>query len=393
MRKITLHNKNSFKNYGLWRWVTSLPHTGSLTHTPMLSTSDFPTGEGGGRGRFSLFFLSFCIFFISCSKDSADDYADEHEVRYGVGFVDVWKEGDFNANKAKAVTRGELQRLDPPTIPNLYKVFVEATEIAAPSEKLNLTLVNKAKDGKLNQESVTEFDITPWKVITETNYTLYNYEARTVIPEDGFTDETNYNNVWGDGTIPLFGDKDYLSGTGDTHEELRVYFPLKHNTVLVRFILGVSSDVDAIRTIKLTSLKIYKSIGLGVDEKPTFDKTVEASVIASATPTAPDDELTALGREYVRFHVNPNSAELFETVDDKEVEKEWLRTVLIVAEYDVYDKNGQITRRGCTAQNTLALGFTSKEKGKYFDIYATVKPDFLYVLSDGDKEMADVVLR
>ena len=116
-------------------------------------------------------------------------------------------------------------------------------------------------------------------------------------------------------------------------------------------------------------------------------------MIASATPTAPDDELKALGREYVRFHVNPNSAELFETVDDKEVEKEWLRTVLIVAEYDVYDKNGQITRRGCTAQNTLALGFTSKEKGKYFDIYATVKPDFLYVLSDGDKEMADVVLR
>ena len=319
-----------------------------------------------------------------------DDYADEHEVKFGVGFVDVWKEGNFSSNKAKAVTRGDLERLDPPAIPKLLNVFVEATEKADENVKMELTLTNKDGEGNLNSEGVSEFDITP-KVITEENYSLYNYEARTMIPED-FPANTDYNNVWGDGTIPLFGNTDYLSGTGVTQENLRVYFKLNHNTVLVRFVLGVSSEIDVIRTIKLKSLNIYRSTGLGSDGKPVFDKT--APTVFSVESTAPDgDALTTAGHQYAEFHVNPNAAELFETVGEEKVEKEWLRTILIVAQYDVYDKNGQITRSGCTAQNTLALGFTSKEKGKYYDIYVTVRPDFLYVLSDGDKEMADVVLK
>lgn len=353
--------------------TSSLPHHG---------------GRGGVRG---FFFLFFSLFLFSCSKDSVDDYADEHEVKFGVGFVDVWKEGNFSSNKAKAVTRGELQRLEPPTTSTLHKVFVKATNKTVEETPLDLKLENAS--GTLNADGVTVFDITPKKIITEENYTLYNYEARTMIPE-GFTDETNYDNVWGTGVIPLFGTNDYLSGTGITEgQNLRVYFPLKHNTVLVRFVLGVSSDVNAIRTIRLTNFKMYKSIGLGTNGKPAFDTEDVTTVIASVTPEAPGDALTSVGSKYAEFHVNPNSAELFETVDEEEVEKEWLRTVLIVAEYDVYDKKGQITRTGCTAQNTLVLGFTSKENGKYFDIYASVKPDFLYVLSDGDKEMADVVLK
>ena len=379
MKKITLHNKNSFKNYGLWRWGTSLPHTGSL-----------PTGEGGGRGRFALFFVCFCMFFISCSKESVDDYADEHEVKFGVGFVDVWKEGNFSSNKAKAITRGDIVRLNPPAIPKLLKVFVEATEKADENVKMELTLTNKDGEGNLNSEGVSEFDITP-KVITEENYILYNYEARTMIPED-FPANTDYNNVWGDGTIPLFGNTDYLSGTGVTQENLRVYFKLNHNTVLVRFVLGVSSEIDVIRTIKLKSLKIYRSTGLGSDGKPEFTKAASTEIASVDLTASGGQALTTAGHQYAEFHVNPNAAELFETVGEEKVEKEWLRTVLIVAQYDVYDKKDQITRSGCTAQNTLALGFSPKEKGKYYDIYVTVRPDFLYVLSDGDKEMADVVL-
>jgi hypothetical protein len=338
------------------------------------------------------FFLFLSLFLFSCSKESVDDYADEHEVKFGVGFVDVWKEGNFSTNKAKAVTRGDLERLDPPAIPKLLNVFVEATEKADENAKMELTLTNKDGEGNLNSEGVSEFDITP-KVITEENYSLYNYEARTMIPED-FPANTDYNNVWGDGTIPLFGNKDYLSGTGITeNQNLRVYFPLKHNTVLVRFVLGVNSEVEAIRTIRLTNLNIYSSTGLGTNGKPVYDKNDASTLIASATPAAPGDALTVVGRNCLEFHVNPNSPSLFETVNEIEEEKAYLRTVLIVAEYDVYDKNDQLTRKGCIAQNTLTLGFTSKEAGKYFDIYATVKPDFLYVLSDGDKETADVVLR
>ena len=332
------------------------------------------------------------MLFTSCSKDAVEDNADEHNVKFGVGFADIWKEGIFNSNTAKAVTRGELTRLDPPVTPVLYKVFVKATDKNDETSQLDLTLTNRSSEGILNSEGGTEFNITPEGEIIEENYTLYDYEARTVIPE-GFTDETNYDNVWGSGTIPLYGTTDYLSGTGVTEEHnLRVYFPLKHNTILVRFVLGVSSEVDALRTLRLTSLKIYRSTGVGTNGKPVFDKNDAATVITSAEPTATNNVLTTVGRNYLEFHVNANSPSFFETVNAMETERAYLRTVLIVAEYDVYDKNDQLTRTSCTAQNTLTLGFTSKEAGKYFDIYATVKPDFLYVLSDGDKETADVVL-
>ena len=383
MRKETRYNE--IKNSRLWCWVTSLLHSGSL-----------PTGEGGGRGRWSLV-LFFSLLLFSCSKENVEEYADEHEVKFGVGFADVWKEGNFNSNKAKAVTRGELTRLDPPMTPVLHKVFVKATSKTNANSQLDLTLTNMSSSGALNPDGVTEFDITPADEIKEENYTLFDYEARTVIPE-GFTGDTNYDNVWGAGTIPLYGSVDYLSGTGITeNQNLRVYFPLKHNTVLVRFVLGVGSEIEAIRTLRLTSLKIYRSTELGLDGKPVYDTTDDATEIASANivdeGTARNDELTTQGRKYLEFHVNPNSPELFETVGEEEVEKAWLRTVLIVATYDVYDKSGQLLRKDCTAKNTLALGFTPQANGRYYDIYATIKPDFLYVLSDNDKETADVVLR
>ena len=339
----------------------------------------------GGWGAFLL--LSLLLF--SCSKESVQDYAEEHEVKFGVGFVDIWEKGNFNENKAKAVTRGNLTLLEPPTAPILHLVYVKATDKENSSTK-DLRLRNKNTAGELNSESVTEFEILPHGEITEENYTLYNYDARAIVPDDGLMELTSvtYDNVWGaDATIPLYGDKDYLSGTGVADDALRVYFPLKHNTVLVRLAIGVSSEIDAIRTLKLTSLKIYKSTGLGTDGKLEFATTE----FVSKTFTDPD-ALKPTGKECIQFHVNPNSAELFEDVS-KEVEKGYLRTVLIVAQYDVYDKDNKLLRKGCVARNTLTLGFTSKAKGRYFDIYATIKPDFLYVLSDGDKEMADVVLK
>ena len=337
------------------------------------------------------------LLFACSSPSSIEDYANEHDVKFCVGFADVWKEGQFNGNGAKAVTRGELTRLDPPTTPALYKVFVKATSKTDATSQLDLTLTNPSDGGMLNSVGVTEFVITPENVIIEDNYTLYDYEARTMIP-DNFTDETTYDNVWEGGIVPLFSKTDYLSGTGITEgQDLHVYFPLLHNTVLVRFVLGVGSEIEAIRTLRLTSLKIYRSTELGLDGMPVYDTTDDATKIASANIVDEgadrNDELTTQGSKYIEFHVNPNSPELFETVGEEEVEKAWLRNVLIVATYDVYDKSGQLLRKDCTAKNTLALGFTSQAKGRYYDIYATIKPDFLYVLSDNDKETADVVLR
>ena len=109
------------------------------------------------------------MLFTSCSKDAVEDNADEHDVKFGVGFADVWKEGIFNSNTAKAVTRGELTRLDPPVTPVLYKVFVKATSKIDATSQLDLTLTNMSNSGALNSEGVTEFGITPADEIIEEN--------------------------------------------------------------------------------------------------------------------------------------------------------------------------------------------------------------------------------
>ena len=125
------------------------------------------------------------MLFTSCSKDAVEDNADKHNVKFGVGFADIWKEGIFNSNTAKAVTRGELTRLDPPVTPVLYKVFVKATSKIDATSQLDLTLTNMSNSGALNSEGVTEFGITPAdEIIEETLSAVSSERTSRVIDKE-----------------------------------------------------------------------------------------------------------------------------------------------------------------------------------------------------------------
>lgn len=61
--------------------------------------------------------------------------------------------------------------------------------------------------------------------------------------------------------------------------------------------------------------------------------------------------------------------------------------------YNVYDRKGNITRKGCQAENAIELrrlynnSLLELQRGRMFTIKLTVKPTYLYVLSDADADL------
>ena len=65
--------------------------------------------------------------------------------------------------------------------------------------------------------------------------------------------------------------------------------------------------------------------------------------------------------------------------------------------YDVYDKQGNITRSNCTADNVLDVPklFIPElivQRGKMYTVNLTVQPSYLYVLSDPDLDNPTIKL-
>lgn len=71
--------------------------------------------------------------------------------------------------------------------------------------------------------------------------------------------------------------------------------------------------------------------------------------------------------------------------------------VVINSTYDVYDKKNNLVRKDCKATNTIRLSdiflhFPGVERGWKYTINMTVKPTYLYVLSDPDLDNPTVVV-
>lgn len=105
----------------------------------------------------------------------------------------------------------------------------------------------------------------------------------------------------------------------------------------------------------------------------TEDDTEVVLPVKTATPSA-----TVIGSEY---YCAP-TAELFDTEGSH---------ASIVCKYDIYDNNGNLIRKDCTATNKLK--FTSgMARGKKKILTLTVNPTYLYMLSEPDLDNPTIEL-
>jgi len=334
------------------------------------------------RHLYYILLLTLLLFSTLSSCSDEDAAVPNTTLQYAISLSQPWREGS-------SFTRASSTRaLDAPEVNYPEKVYVTATSKTNEADKKSYILSPEAEtdpdtDGYKQYHTTT---LDPPLVLADVEYFKFIAKSQYPLP-------TESEDIWT--TIPPFGHTDYLLWQSDSVEptDRHILITLSHQTSLVRFALSVAEKYAAIRTFRLKSLKVYKCNGVDADGKLTFG-TEDADIIDQATISADGIDLTTDPEIFLSFHVKPDSED-FTTAPN-------LKTLKVVATYDVYDKGpkgdgqgAQLTRSNCTAQNTLTLPLTGSNAlqiGKYYDIQVTLAPDFLYVLSDNDNE-SDLVLK
>lgn len=177
-----------------------------------------------------------------------------------------------------------------------------------------------------------------------------------------------------------------------------VFLLFDHLYAALQVKMKVHADYDALRTIKLKSLRMKTLAGetpsntktdIVVDLKATDGSNPKESPIQSITYTPSGNTIT----EPLEFWSSRNGEML--TTELKSFTGYFMpqdiTTLILTSVYDVYDKNGDgnLIRQGCMATNTMELSelFTGQKttrRGCRYTINMTIRPTYLYMLSEPD---------
>ena len=200
------------------------------------------------------------------------------------------------------------------------------------------------------------------------------------------------------------------SGTNGNY----VFLLFDHLYAAINVNLQVHGDYAKLRTIKLKELRMKTVAGSDTithktDISVTLTKTTDGTTpiakdgggndLITYTPTAGAgtavaDTLLFQSNEGVELGVNsfipgmPYKCYFM----PQDVTK-----LVLFSVYDVYDTKGNLTRENCLVKNTLVLstlysGQTVAKRGYRYTVNLTIKPTYLYVLSDPDLDSPSVVV-
>lgn len=169
--------------------------------------------------------------------------------------------------------------------------------------------------------------------------------------------------------------------------------------------MNVYSGYDALRTIKLKELKLRTS----ANDTPTKSKTTVTVTLNKTT----DGTSPISGTGGVVFTPDPTSDDMddmpfFQSATGEELTKvsksfeghfmpKDVTSFVLTSVYDVYDKQGNLVRKECTAQNKLEIstlfdGQDATKPGWRYNVEMTIMPTYLYVLSEPDLDNPTVVV-
>ena len=171
-----------------------------------------------------------------------------------------------------------------------------------------------------------------------------------------------------------------------------VFLLFDHLYAALRIRMRVHDDYAALRTIKLKSLSLKTYAGgaassqktnIMVDLKATTDgsnpiQTITYTPSGSAMTepmefwSSESEELTTAPKTFVG-HFMPDG----------------ITTLVLTSVYDVYDTKHNLIRKDCKATNTMVLSELLTDqattlRGSRYTINMTIKPTYLYMLSDPD---------
>ena len=156
--------------------------------------------------------------------------------------------------------------------------------------------------------------------------------------------------------------------------------------------LKVADNYNSLRTIKLKELRL-RTIVNGTPSKSKTNVTVTLNKTAGETPIS-NVVYEPTGEDVgdLTFFQSATGKELGTTDYESfmgHFMPEGITTFVVTSVYDVYDKQGNLIRKDCTAENTLELidlydRQLETMRGYKYTIKLTVMPTYLYMLSEPD---------
>ena len=183
------------------------------------------------------------------------------------------------------------------------------------------------------------------------------------------------------------------TGSGDDATGNYVFLLFDHLYAALRIKMRVHGDYDALRTITLKSLSLKTLSG----ETPSTKKTDIAIDLKATEGESPLNSITYTPKgeaitEPMKFWSSTTGEDLttgFSTHIGHFMPQN-ITTLILTSVYDVYDKQGNLIRQDCKATNTMLLSDLLSDKqvttrrGCRYTINMTIKPTYLYVLSEPD---------
>ena len=234
----------------------------------------------------------------------------------------------------------------------------------------------------------TDEDFAEGAILTIKNYnTLTAADVCTIVGLRLATEEETIEGPLSSVELGKFG---YL---GQEEGKNRVFILLKHLYAGLHFQASIDKDYHKLRDIMITKMEITAT-----DIHPKGDLTVTLRangtntdpVVSSVFTPGPDtgDATITLFDLDPGMLVPENSPGITPVSLLSCFAPSTCHDFVLKTTYDVYDRYGNLIRKGCTAENQLssskldALNLLSE--GEMFTINLTIIPTYLYVLSDPD---------
>ena len=177
------------------------------------------------------------------------------------------------------------------------------------------------------------------------------------------------------------GQFDYHTNDGD-----KLFLLVDHLYAGIQFNMRLGDNYSKMRVIKIRSLKLTPKDG---DNDVVETVNAKVTIVANTTQTDPisDVEFTIS-----KTGTNPKPAAIYEGEKELKVTNQAFlacfcpstnKKYVLETIYDVYDKKGNLIRKGETARNVITLNM-DLNVGQLHTVNITVEPTYLYVLSDPD---------
>ena len=207
----------------------------------------------------------------------------------------------------------------------------------------------------------------------------------------------------GGGTVDAPNEGYAIGKFGFTGTDSYVYLLFDHLYASICFRFKIDADYNKLRTVKIKQLRLKSS-----NMKKYYDATV--TLTANTFGSNPITDVSFNGSSY-----NETADGLLFKAEGEETPEiplqdndftEFLGCFVpgnytqftLETTYDVYDKNENLVRKDCVAENSiytnsfLPAGVNWK-RGTMLKIYLTVKPTYLYMLSEPDLDNPTVTLK